>query len=237
MQLYAVRYGQSFKYGTLGSIFFNSKQPEQMFSDFTFLYYIAKYKGKTILFDTGFRDTTMAQAMGITLYNVDNERKEIIKSPPYVDIVVITHSHWDHINNLDLYTKAQIIIAKGEYEIAMKESPEAIRNCLGGERVITVEDKMWIEDKFQFQVVGGHTVGSSVISFEEKGNSYIITGDECYVCKNLYDRIPIGIYSNLQRNKEFLWEAHEKGWIPLTYHDGGILSKYKKVSRNIVQIL
>lgn len=60
--LYAVQYGKGFKYGG---------------PDFSFLFYVAKVKGKWVLIDTGFSSQELAMAMGITMIPVKNEMKAI----------------------------------------------------------------------------------------------------------------------------------------------------------------
>ena len=77
--LYAVQYGKGFKYGG---------------PDFSFLFYVAKVKGKWVLFDTGFSSQELAMAMGITMIPVKNEMKAI-GMPGQIQDILITHSHWD----------------------------------------------------------------------------------------------------------------------------------------------
>ena len=79
------------------------------------------------------------------------------------------------------------------------------------ENVITVEDEFIFDNKFKFKVIGGHSIGSSVIYFEDNGENYVITGDRsCYNCSNLIENRPIGIYSNTEKNESFISDALQK---------------------------
>jgi glyoxylase-like metal-dependent hydrolase (beta-lactamase superfamily II) len=175
--------------------------------------------------------------MGITLLDVENEIENIIGDPFCIDIIFITHSHFDHIDNLDLYDKPSIIISKLEYDITMDKSPNSVKEKLESNNVILVEDEYIFDDKFRFKVIGGHTLGSSVIYFEEGKQNYVITGDECYACDNISRNIPNGSCTDNQKNEKFISDTYNKGLIPLPYHDNKIFLKYTQISKNIVRII
>lgn len=237
MELYAIRYGINFTYATYGTIFRNPENPNEKVPDFIFTYYLAKYNGKVLLFDTGFRDITTAANLGITLIDVEDEIKNKIGDLLDIDTVFITHSHFDHIDNLDLHKNSSIIISKLEYDIAMKERPLPVKTHLQSGHVILIEDEYIFDHKFRFKVIGGHTPGSAVIYFEGNGNKYVITGDECYVSDNMLKNIPNGMCSDFQKNETFIVEGHNNGLIPLPYHDNKVFSNFKRISENIVRII
>lgn len=237
MELYAIRYGENFVYANYGVVYKGAENATQKVPEFIFLYYLAKYNGKVILFDTGFRDETTALSMGITLIDVRNEIKNIIDDTLCIDTIFITHSHFDHINNLDLYNKPSIIMSRLEHNIAMNESPISVRTQLKSNNVILIEDEYIFDDKFRFKVIGGHTPGSSVIYFEEKNKNYVITGDECYACDNILKNIPNGNCADYQKNEKFISDAHNKKLIPLPYHDNKVFSNFMQISKNIAKII
>lgn len=238
MELYAVRYGKNFKYANLRTVFENSPNPNEKLEEFPFLFYVAKHEGETILFDTGFRSSRKAEDMGITLLEIGGELSALFGADkPLVDSVIVTHSHFDHIDNLDLYGNIHIVIAKEEYKLAMQNAPCGVRRRLEEEKVILVEKEYLYGNKFLFRVIGGHSPGSSVVYFEDKGVNYVITGDECYSCDNLLKNIPTGICRDKQKNAAFIEDSHKKGYIPLPFHDAAVMRKYKSVSENIVQII
>jgi glyoxylase-like metal-dependent hydrolase (beta-lactamase superfamily II) len=232
MRLYAIKFGESSfrsKY-----VFRDDTSDETM--QISWSYYLAQFNNRTILFDVGFRDPQLAQEWGITLMNVENEINSLVRDNP-VDTIFITHSHFDHIDNIDLYPDSRIIIAHDDYLHALNNGNPTVKDRLLRENVITVKDEFLFEDKFKFKVIGGHTVGSSVIYFEQGGNHFVITGDECYNRDNMNSNRPIGVYSSTENNAAFLDDAYRNKYIPLPYHDISVFQSYKQVSAHIVQII
>lgn len=234
VELYAIKYGESsfnmkFIYQDMAS--------SGETTEFAWLYYLVKYNGKVILFDTGFRNRHESSKWGVTFKNIEAEISKLIDGPASVDVVFITHSHFDHIDNLDLYENASIIIAKEECQSALKKAPRTVKKRLKQADVIQVTEEYVYDDKFCFKVIGGHSTGSSVIYFNDNSNFYVITGDECYFCDNLSSLRPIGVYADIHKNTTFIKDAQEKGLIPLTFHDPKIFDTYKHISENIVRII
>ncbi len=237
MKLYVIRYAKGFKYGTYGAVYRDAERPNQMLEDFLFLYYLAEIDGKYILIDTGFRDEKLASDKGVTLLSIEKEIEQVFGEMLHISKVILTHSHWDHVNNLDLYQGVPVVMAKETYSILMRQGEDAIKQTLQNASLSLVEDSMWIDNKFHFQVIGGHTTDSSVIYFEEAGKKYVITGDECYLCDNAIRNIPSGVCADAHKNEEFIAKIHHEKWIPLPFHDKEIMDKYHKLSENITQVI
>lgn len=236
MKMYAIRYGRNFKYGTVGTVFRNSPKGDELLNHFSFFYYVIQFEHKNFLVDTGFRDRTLAENMGVVLIPVEKEVEAVLGGME-IDTIFLTHSHWDHINNLDLYKPRQIIMAKTAYEMAMESGTKEVIRSLSENNVVLVEQKQLVEDRFLFRIIGGHTPDSSAIFFEAAGQNYVITGDECYVQDNVNLNIPIGISENAEKNEEFVRFCHEKKYVPLPFHDGEIMEKYERISENVVRII
>lgn len=237
MQLYAIRYGEQFKYGTKGTVYKNAEQPGEVISDFPFLYYLAELEGKWILIDTGFREEALAISVGVTLLPIESELAEVFGGMPIISQIILTHSHWDHVNNLDLYPGVPVTMSKATYDLILREGAEHVKESLEGRQLHLMEQEVVIADKFTLQLMGGHTPDSCVVYFEEAGKKYVITGDECYTCDNVYQNIPIGISHDGDKNEAFIADTRERGLIPLPFHDAEILKKYPRVSENIVRII
>ena len=236
MKLYAIRYAKEFIYGTKGTVFRDAENGTDKVENFSFFYYLMELGGRTHLVDTGFRDGSLAAEMGVTLLSVEEELEQVFGRDLSIDTIMITHSHWDHINNLDLYKPQKIIMAEEAYRMAMEEGTEDVKRSLSIAELTLIKKELLVADRFLFRVIGGHTPDSSVIFFEEMGKKYVITGDECYLQDNIYKNIPIGICVDPKKNEEFIHFCHERDYIPLPFHDGGILEKYEKMSEHIVRI-
>lgn len=235
MELYAVKYGENYKYGNYQTVYRNHKSTE-LVPGFIFLIYIVKYKNKILLFDTGFRSPESAEFYGVDLIDVEREMDTILDGKK-IDTIFITHAHFDHIDNLDLYPETDIIISKSEHESALNKCSEKVKHILKSDYVHIVQEEYDYDHKFLFKVIGGHTEGSSVIYFEHEGKEYVIAGDECYSIDNVTENIPNGMVSNGEKNEAFIADAHNRALITLPYHDDKVFLGYEKVTEHIVRII
>ena len=238
MKLYGIRFAKGFQYGTMETVFRTQKGNRERIPDFSFFYYLVEDEGKHFLIDTGFRNERLAAEMGVSLLLVEGEIGQVFGLFPEIDVIFLTHSHWDHINNIDLYPNARLIMSKLTYEQAVSEGTAAVRDRLQKTegQISLVEERECFYNRFLFEIIGGHTPDSSVLYFQMGNDTYCITGDECYSCKNMEQNIPIGIRFCREKNERFIQKAYDKGWIPLPFHDAGVLKKYERLTENIVRI-
>jgi glyoxylase-like metal-dependent hydrolase (beta-lactamase superfamily II) len=235
VELYAMKYGESPLYETK-KIYADMAKSEER-EKFFWLYYVAKYNNKILLFDTGYRDIEIASKFGMTYNNIEKELKSIIGDYNNVDVIFLTHSHFDHIGNLDLYQKCSIVMSKAEYDIAIKECSKAVVQRLLQGDVTIVDDEFLYEDKFLFKVIGGHSPGSSVVYFKDGATSYVLTGDESYMLENMLEKRPVGLYFNIEKNLDFLCDANNKKLVALCFHDVNIFENYEHISKDVAKII
>lgn len=239
MKLYGIRFAKGFKYGTRETVFRTEKGNRELIPDFPFFYYLAEYEGLHIMIDAGFRDERLAADMGVTLLPIESEIRQVFGLFPKIEVLFLTHSHWDHTGNIDLYPEARLIMSRQTYGQAMSEGSSPVKKRLqeAKTQISLVEERECFYDFFHFEVIGGHAPDSSVLCFQADKDTYCITGDECYLCDNMERNIPIGICSCKEKNERFIRKAYERGWIPLPFHDAEILDRYDRLTENIVRIV
>lgn len=239
MKLYGIQFAKNFQYGTKETVFRTQKGNREIIPDFAFFYYLAEWNGKYFLIDTGFRDQRLAAEMGVDLLRIEQEIRQVFGVFPEIDAIFLTHSHWDHIGNIDLYPYARLILSRQAYAQAVAEGSAPVQKRLQDTDapISLVEDTECFYDLFRFEVIGGHTPDSAVIYFNHDSDVYCVTGDECYVCDNMVYNIPIGISFCGEKNEKFIQETHSRGVIPLPFHDAAILERYDRLTENIVRIL
>ncbi|MEO3947376.1 MBL fold metallo-hydrolase [Gorillibacterium sp. CAU 1737] len=234
MELYAVHFANEFKYADYRTLYHHDERTA-LVPGFVFLYYVAKIGDQVVLFDTGFRSEDTARGYGTHLLDVKEE--VLALTGGRADLIFITHEHFDHVENLDLYQGADIIVAKAAWEEIQRAYPAMTSQLMRTSNVQMVEDGCDVQGSFYFQVIGGHTKGSSVISFQEGEKTFVISGDETYLLDNFERQIPNGNVYSLEKNREFIKRVHREGMIPLPSHDASIIEKYPRISEHIVRII
>jgi glyoxylase-like metal-dependent hydrolase (beta-lactamase superfamily II) len=223
--LYAVRYGVS--EFPAHYMFYGDKSDHTI--PFAWMFYVIRYKTRIILVDTGYRDDYYTKAFSIEWKNPLSILKELDITPDKVTDVIITHSHFDHIGNVDRFPDATIYIQEDELErVMVQERMEEIARMLeASTSVVSFSDVFVIDNQFRILKIGGHTPGSSVVCFTYGGRNYIITGDECYVNRNYTEAIPVGIVFDVEKNREFLTWSHEQNAVLFTMHDPSLIESGK----------
>jgi glyoxylase-like metal-dependent hydrolase (beta-lactamase superfamily II) len=234
MELYAVHYASEFKYADYRTIYHNDERTV-LVPGFVFLYYVAKIGEQVVLFDTGFRSEETAKGFGTHLLDVKEE--VLALTGGRADIIFITHEHFDHVENLELYQGADIIVAKDAWEEMQKAYPKVTNQIMLTSKIQIVEDAFEVQGSFCFKVIGGHTKGSSVIYFNEGEEKFVISGDETYLLDNFERQIPNGNVYSLEKNWEFIKQVYNEGIIPLPSHDVSVIEKYPRISEHIVRII
>lgn len=124
-----------------------SKEVTQInFNNFGSIVYLIQLKDKNILIDTSSKENS----------------KELIKSLPMkleeINIIILTHAHWDHTENISLFTKAKIyanfkkIITRNHSEVENK-------------KIISI-DKFNLKE-FKIYNAPGHTKEDIIILYQK----------------------------------------------------------------------
>jgi len=103
--------------------------------------------------------------------------------PSDIDYVCLTHVHWDHVQNVDLFTQAQIVLAAAELESIQGDVPRDLvtpawtRHLLSGSRVLPVTPGDSVIPGIELIDAAGHTPGCLAFGVVEGGVRSVITGD------------------------------------------------------------
>ena len=234
LELYAIKYGDSLYHSK--NIYYEDILNKPL--PFAWMFYVIKYDKKIILVDTGFRKESFIESFNIDYRDPVSLLKKLDIEPLQVTDVIITHSHFDHIGNVDRFINAKIYIQKDELENFKKYSKnqEILDFLEDNESLITFDETYTLYDLFKIEKIGGHTIGSSGISFSYKNKNYILTGDECYLLNNCQGK-PIGTYYDIEKNKKFIEKIKSlTNKVILTFHDPLIFDKYQKIDDSIIRI-
>jgi N-acyl homoserine lactone hydrolase len=105
-------------------------------------------------------------------------------TPADIDCVVMTHSHWDHAQNLDVFPSAEILMHPAERRYAARPHPnDWATPAWSGKmiehqtRIVEVEEGSEIEPGVSILYTPGHSPGSVCVAVDDGERLNVITGD------------------------------------------------------------
>ncbi len=145
--------------------------------------------------------------------------------PEEIDIVVLTHLHWDHVGEVAKFTNAEFIVSHEELKFALDPPPclyvayEALQ--LGMQPLfLKIMERMRLIDLKEREIVNGvtliplpgHTPGSIGVVVDTDDGPYVIAGDSVPQYGNLKgspeERLPYlmaGVYTDMLA----MWKSFE----------------------------
>jgi N-acyl homoserine lactone hydrolase len=145
-------------------------------------------EGRTILFDTGpFRIRPLLiealKARGLT--------------PKDIDTVFLTHLHWDHVENLDLFAHAEILTPRSEFEYAASPrpndwgTPPYVRAILQDMRVTLLpEEEQEIFPGVRTLLLPGHSVGLQGLVIDTGQERAVLASDALWSARDAIRGVP-----------------------------------------------
>jgi glyoxylase-like metal-dependent hydrolase (beta-lactamase superfamily II) len=157
-----------------------------------------------IVVDTGFGDPEAVTRMRLqhgfpsfmrrtAEWDVRPALATVGRSPEDIDIVIITHAHYDHVGGNELFTRAKFYIHRDEVSLALAPPPWAGHYLPEtASQIIHVRDRLTLLGDEQLIVpgvrawrAGGHTPGSVVVMVESDRGPVAIMGDVMHDYLNL----------------------------------------------------
>jgi N-acyl homoserine lactone hydrolase len=189
---------------------------------------------KKILVDTGGGDPSQANPRWLPYrrendQSVENALGKIGVKCDDIDIVIVTHFHWDHTGGNGLFPNAKIIVQEDELQYAL--TPEAAGACLPGivEDVVytAIEGDKKIADGVEVILTPGHTWGMQGVLIHGETNRIFLPSDTLPLYKNLEaDPFEISnIYIDLQIYRESMNKIANLSALILPSHDLSVLEK------------
>ncbi len=207
MKIAALKYGESV-FGE-NYIFKGGNKDKRLPISFTI--YLIQTESKNILVDAGCDD---GAGFEMSLFKKPIAvLKEYGLSPNDITDVIITHSHHDHTEAVKYYENAVIHIQRNEYAAAKRYIPKSFT-------VHLIDDTFSLTENVIIKKIGGHSIGSCIVL----ADNYVFCGDECYYEKCLTDKICTGASYNEELSRTFIEEYGKDTYVPLLFHDPGIMT-------------
>ncbi|HPU26030.1 MAG TPA: N-acyl homoserine lactonase family protein [Phycisphaerae bacterium] len=223
-----------------GSDAFHGGDPNEIY-DYALYIWLVLGGDKPILVDAGISDIEeMNRGAAKVLYKPihknpgENCRDQLRKfglTPDDIGHVLITHLHFDHVDDLLLYRNAKVYVGRKEWELATSGGPTwghgKILGTFGSEpeyrRRLHLVDDEEIFPGIEAFWVGGHTPGSMAYRIRTAHGWAVITGDTVSLRANLDRNIPPGVHSSLDECMAAMKVIRSKADVVLASHDPTVL--------------
>ena len=150
--------------------------------------------------------------------------------PRDVEFVILTHLHWDHAGNCDLFPDARIIIQEEEMRYAIAPGRFFRRGYLSPEsgwpvppylvrNVQTVRGEYEVAPGVKVVPAPGHTPGSQAVMVDTVDGVYCIAGDAVMVFANLLDDTPPGYHVDVDQSLHSIDSLRRRAKHILPSHD------------------
>jgi N-acyl homoserine lactone hydrolase len=104
-------------------------------------------------------------------------------APDDVEAVVVSHAHWDHVQNVDVFRNARVLVHSAELGYVQAPhpgdhaTPGWTRALLDGPSVQACEDGDEVAPGIRVVHLPGHTPGSIGLAVDTDGGTAVISGD------------------------------------------------------------
>jgi glyoxylase-like metal-dependent hydrolase (beta-lactamase superfamily II) len=167
------------------------------------LLFLLEHEDRQVVIDTSFRDPRDAEYMGLVIKREGTIEARIRAAgiiPEKVEVLLLTHTHWDHADNCDVFTDALVYCQQKDYDYAI-ENPDysqRLKKTLAGlgRRLVLLQGTADILPGIQAVFIGGHTPGSQMFVIDSSVGKAIITGDDVMTFANVENNIPVGLCVN-----------------------------------------
>lgn len=199
--------------------------------------YLLQNGSKNVLVDTSFSSAEeVRQNMGIYCNRergVELCLKDYGVSAEEIDTVILTHLHWDHAGNMDMFPKADLICQSTEYEWLLKAHewdvgypkwflPTLARNR---DRIKFIEGDIAIADGIEVWLHGGHTPGSQMVAVNTANGTCVITGDNIMTYENMKNNIPVGLFCSIHECLKAMERIKKQADFFIPSHDWKVFGK------------
>lgn len=207
-----------------------------------------RHGARTILVDTGYsaqgalnRNRDVLIEVPTLLESLDVDREE-------VSLIIVSHAHYDHIGNLDLFPNARFLVSRAEFDFwngpnaekplfhhSIEDDEVAYLNRLvESGRVDFFSGTSSPVPGIEIIEVGGHTPGQSMVLVQTSDGPVLLTSDAMHYYEELEEDMPftsvtdvVGMYDAFQTIRDLMNAGRVRHLV--SGHDPATLERFSPV--------
>lgn len=218
-KIYALKYGESTYRSNLVNTL--SREPRVKFN---WLFYLIESgtPPQYTLIDTGFENASLRKQFSLRKFKSARELLSLAGiRPEQISRVILTHSHFDHAENLQHFRNSRVVMQANEFtSLSDKSIVPFLASQKQQGKLQLIDQRRAQAGEFELVFTGGHTPGSQAVRLTTGEKTFLFTGDECYFQDACRARVPLPAVSahSQQNNTRFLQSISERDII-LTGHE------------------
>jgi glyoxylase-like metal-dependent hydrolase (beta-lactamase superfamily II) len=241
------------RYGTLASrksalyLHWDAYEEPDADESLDYFFYLLRAGGDTIVLDTGFHPDSGRRRGRRCLRAPQEAMADLGIDPGDVSRVVVSHLHYDHIGNLDLFPNARVLVPDRELsfwtggiaanpQFARHVDPSGISKLVEFERAKRVDrydGAGELAPGIEAITVGGHSPGQQVFVIDTAARPVVLASDAVHLYEELEYRRPFGVVANLvemYEAYELLGElARERKAVVVPGHDPRVAERFEEL--------
>lgn len=164
-----------------------------------YYFWIIRDGARTVVVDTGFNERSGAVRNRTMTTPPAQALKHLGVDPETVEHVVLTHLHYDHSGNIDLFPEARFWIAKDELEFwespfgartlfesaSESEDIAAVRQISAQGRLEQIHGEAEVLPGIRVIQVGGHTAGQTIVAVDTEAGEVLLASDAVHYHEEL----------------------------------------------------
>ena len=155
--------------------------------------------------------------------------------PNDVELVILTHLHWDHAGNCDLFPDARVLVQESELRYAIAPGRffrKSFLSPLGGwgippffvPNLDVLPGPATLAPGLRVELVPGHTPGSQAAVVDTPHGTFAIAGDAVMAYANVEDDVPPGFHTSVDDAVESIDRLAGLADSLLPAHDYGVFT-------------
>ena len=245
-ELYAIRYAMH--EGRTSNECFIFHDPHDTPMPLAYYVWLARSPRRSVLIDLGYHGKLAAEKKHTYFFNPGEGFRALGVAPADVKDVVVTHMHWDHVGNFDLFPEARIHVQASELGYCCSkfmqyapcrrsfrlEDVTSLISRLYGEKVAMHEGDVPLFPGLSLHLIGGHSMGLQVVRVRTRVGWMVVASDALHFYRNFEDQNPFPTIVSLPHTVDGWHRALQLAEGDMTRlipgHDPLVFARYEPVS-------